>query len=236
MRASPRIDGRYWTCLVAASILGTNTGDFVAGRLGMGHLAGLPYLLLLFIVLLLLEARSRRDGALYFWAAIITVRTAATNVGDAFRDFGIGLQQSVPLVLAVFLASVLAYRRMNGRAAGAAMRVNGAYWACMMLAGILGTVGGDLAANLQTEPRAAFAFLMLAGAAIAWYGRKGILPGPLSYWLIVALIRTGGTAAGDALAHSLGLPLSTVATGLVFVGLIAFFYAYRPRLEAKAVS
>jgi len=37
------------------------------------------------------------------------------------------------------------------------------------------------------------------------------------------LIRTAGTAAGDALAGALGLPLSTALTGLVFAGLVAYF-------------
>jgi len=107
----PRINATYWLALVAASTFGTNTGDFVAKYLHLGHLAGLPYMGLLFAAILLSARWARRDHALYFWAAIITMRTAATNVADAFQDFHIPFHVSVPLVLALFAASVLFYKR-----------------------------------------------------------------------------------------------------------------------------
>src|SRR3954465_4351238 len=89
MRSLPRVDIRYWFALSAASIFGTNTGDFVAGYLHIGHLAGLPWVLAAFAAVLVLERVSPVKTPMWFWAAIITMRTAATNVGDAFHDFGI---------------------------------------------------------------------------------------------------------------------------------------------------
>src|SRR5262245_19483313 len=107
MRNLPKIHARYWLALVAASTFGTNTGDFVAGYLHIGHLAGLPYLALLFGAILLASKRARHGHALYFWAAIITLRTAATNVGDAFHDFHVSYSVSLSVVLVLFSASVL---------------------------------------------------------------------------------------------------------------------------------
>src|SRR3954468_2827453 len=135
--------------LSAASIFGTNTGDFVAGYLHIGHLAGLPWLLAAFVGILLLERASPVKTPLWFWAAIITMRTAATNGGDAFHDFHMGFGISVPVSLALFVASVALYARVTpARAPGDdTVQVNGAYWLAMMLAGVLGTVGGDLAAK-----------------------------------------------------------------------------------------
>ena len=58
------------------------------------------------------------------------------------------------------------------------------------------------------------------------------------YWLPVAMVRAAGTAAGDLVASRgmLGLPLSTLVTGVVFVGLlIAWKEPARPTLvEAGA--
>src|SRR5689334_8735670 len=119
---------------MAASTFGTNTGDFVARYLHLGHLAGLPYMAVLFAGILMLERRARHS-AVYFWAAIITVRTAATNVGDAFHDFGIDLNVSVPVVLVIFAMCAFIYMR-RARSSDATVQVNSAYWVCMMLAGV----------------------------------------------------------------------------------------------------
>lgn len=227
MRAVPTIDTRYWLCLSAASIFGTNTGDFVAGYLHLGHLAGLPWLALLFAAILVTERFVAYRTSLGFWAAIITVRTAATNVGDAFHDFGLGFGISLPVVLIVFAACVLLYRRTSPRpAADGKMRVDNIYWLTMMVAGVLGTIGGDFAsfAIHMTTPGAAAVFFALAAWSIRHFAARGILLAPFAYWTTVALIRTAGTAAGDAVAHGIGLVASSIVTGAVFVGLVVFFY------------
>jgi uncharacterized membrane-anchored protein len=233
----PRIDASYWLALVAASTFGTNSGDFVAKYLHLGHLAGLPYMGLLFAAILLSARWARRGNALYFWAAIITMRTAATNVADAFQDFHVAYHVSVPLVLMLFAASVLFYKRTARASAGdAETPVNSAYWLSMMLAGVLGTVGGDFASYRVglTPPVAAAVFGALILLSIAGFSRRGTLPQPVPYWTTVALIRTGGTAAGDAVAISLGLAASTALTGFAFVGLVLYFYAFQATSKPPA--
>jgi uncharacterized membrane-anchored protein len=222
MRSLPKIDTRYWLALSAASIFGTNTGDFVAGYLHLGHLAGLPWLLAAFAVILLLERVSPVKTPLWFWAAIITMRTAATNVGDAFHDFGLGFGISVPLMLVLFAASVAFYARLTpARAAGEdTVKVNAIYWIAMMLAGVLGTVGGDLVAKWLTNPGAALVVFAIAAVAIVQYRRRGMLLAAVPYWICVGLIRTAGTAGGDTVAHTIGLAPSTALTGVVFLALI----------------
>ena len=224
MRSLPRINARYWLALSAASIFGTNTGDFVAGYLRIGHLAGLPWLLAAFLAVLLLERVSRVKTPLWFWAAIIIMRTAATNVGDAFHDFRMGFGISVPVSLVVFVLTVVWYAHVTPpRAAGDdTVQVNGVYWVAMMLAGVLGTVGGDAAARCLSEPGAAAVFFALAAIAVATFRRRGILLAAAAYWTVVGLVRTAGTAGGDAIAHRIGLAPSTVVTGVVFLALMIF--------------
>jgi uncharacterized membrane-anchored protein len=236
VRDLPKINASYWLALVAASIFGTNTGDFVARYLHFGHLAGLPYMALVFGAILVLARWARHSHALYFWAAIITMRTAATNVGDAFSDFGIPYRLSIPIVLVLFAASVLFYRRVaQVNASEATVPVNSAYWLSMMLAGVLGTIGGDFASFRVglTPPGAAAVFVPFVAVSIAWFSRQGSLLDPLPYWATVALIRTGGTAAGDAAAGAFGLPASTLLTGLVFGGLVVYFYAFQSTNKAE---
>jgi uncharacterized membrane-anchored protein len=236
MRNLPRITASYWLTLVAASTFGTNTGDFVARYLHLGHLAGLPWMGLVFAAILLLAARARRGEALYFWAAIITVRTAATNVGDAFHDFHVAYSVSLSLVLVLFAASVLVYGRIPGERDGkGTVRVNSAYWICMMLAGILGTIGGDFVSfRLGLTPLGTAAvFGCLIAASLGWFGKRGVLLDAAPYWTTVGLIRSGGTGAGDAVAEVLGLAPSTLLTGVVFVGLVLCFYAARSKAEPR---
>jgi uncharacterized membrane-anchored protein len=222
MLSLPRIDARYWLALSAASIFGTNTGDFVAGRLHLGHLAGLPWLAAAFVAILVLERVSPVKTPLWFWSAIIIVRTAATNVGEAFHDFRLGFGISVPATLVLFMGLVAIYARVTPRRAPGddTVQVNAAYWVTMMLAGVLGTVGGDLAAKWLSEPFAALVFFAIAGAAIRYFRFRAILLAPAAYWAVVALIRTAGTAGGDTLAHTIGLAPSTLVTGIVFLVLV----------------
>ena len=227
MRSVPIVDARYWLSLCAASIFGTNTGDFVAGYLHLGHLAGLPWLALLFAAILIAERFAPYRTGLWFWAAIITVRTAATNVGDAFHDFGLGFGISLPVVFVAFAASVLLYRRTSPRPdSEGRMLVNGVYWLTMMLAGVLGTIGGDFASFgiHMTTVRAAVAFFALTAWSIRLFAARGMLLAAIPYWATVALIRTAGTAGGDAIAHGIGLVASSIVTGAAFVGLVVCFF------------
>ncbi len=229
MRALPKINMIYWLCLMCASVFGTNTGDFVSDTLNIGHLSGLPYLAGLFAIILVAERWGPFRSPLYFWAAIITVRTAATNVGDAFHDFHIEFMQSLPWTLGAFVAAVLIYQIVDGKRVKAegGIPVTPLFWLCMILAGIVGTIGGDYASfGLHLMPPGTAAVFGAIAVVLLAIGRKPAATVPLFYWLLLALIRTGGTGGGDALAHLFGLVPSTEITGAVFVGLTVIAYAF----------
>lgn len=238
MNTLPTIDRRYWLTLMLASIFGTNTGDFVADYLHIGHLVGLPWLVGLLAVIVLLDRLVPLRWPLWFWLAVITVRTAATNIGDGFHDFDLGFAVSLPAVSVVLALAVALYAWHNrGRPADGTLRVDAVYWLCMVLAGAWGTIAGDFAAFGLTDPPLfppfATALTALPLALMFVAGRGGRLMHPLWYWATVALIRTSGTCAGDALAHLLGgednvLP-ATLATGAVFAMAVIGFYAVAPR-------
>lgn len=231
MKALPRINSAYWLTLCAASVFGTNTGDLVSDVFGIGHLAGLPWLAAAMALVLLTERFGPWATPVFFWLTIIIVRTAATNVGDAFRDFGLGFDVSLPLCLALFAGAVALYARVRDARPGAERNVDVSplYWLCMILAGIAGTVGGDfLSFGVGLSPAGTAAGAGLFVAAGLLLGRRGLWFQPVYYWGLLALIRTAGTGAGDALAQSpLGLPVATLLSGLVFCGLVLGFYALR---------
>jgi uncharacterized membrane-anchored protein len=234
MRSLPRINAIYWVTLIAASIFGTNTGDYVSDEMGIGHLSGLPWLAVLMAAILLAERVLKLGVPLLFWLAIITVRTAATNIGDAFHDFHLGFAVSLPVISLAFVLAVAIYRvRGGGIAENGAAKVDWAYWLCMMMAGAWGTILGDFTSfGLTTPPLfppMATVCLSVLMALIFVGGAKGRLLNGWYYWLAVGMVRAAGTAAGDALAHALEgkshslLPALAISGG-IFFALVLWFY------------
>ena len=260
MKALPRINSNYWLALVAASIFGTNTGDYLSDYLHLGHVVGLPYLLAALAGIFFLEKISPWATALYFWAAIIVIRTAATNVADATHDIGI---YGIGAVIALFVGFYYAVRFYKTKVDAnpgdpTTPRVDGFYWLVMALAGIVGTLAGDLSSmglgfgayfisHLTGWTTEAFSFdWMTKGHVIATliYG-TGILAmlrrysfaelaKPYQYWTMLALIRTAGTAMGDYISKtSLGLQGATLVDGAIFIGLVFFFYVFKNDNQAR---
>src|SRR5258708_26024133 len=98
----PAAGDRYWVALSIASVFGANTGDFIAKYLHLGHWGGLPALAILLAVVFFLERRDSAVNQAYYWAAIILVRTAATNLADlGAGDFHLGPPGLVAALAAV---------------------------------------------------------------------------------------------------------------------------------------
>jgi len=64
--------------------------------------------------------------------------------------------------------------------------------------------------------------------------RQGLIAAIAGYWLTVSVARTAGTAMGDWLAENkifdIGLTVSTLITGIVFVGILLL---WRSRMREK---
>ena len=231
----PALGARYWVALIVASAFGANTGDFAAHDLHLGHALGLIPLALIFGAILFAEARARVSTEAFYWFAIVTMRTAATNLADLFdHDLHIA-PLLVIAVLAVALAALVltdrdAFARLRG-GDGAVPVTDGRYWTTMLVAGVLGTALGDYCADdlgLDAGPAAILNLAILA--ALLGLGRAPGFGVKAMYWVTVVAVRTAGTNVGDWLAShdglGLGLPLSTTLTGLAFGALVAL---WRPR-------
>jgi uncharacterized membrane-anchored protein len=224
----PALGPRYWTALCIASVFGANMGDFFAHNLGLGHVAGLPFLAAALAIVMVVERFDGLRHQVYYWCAIIIVRTAATN----FADFAAGdlklprlwvmVVLAILLIAAVWLSWRFAWQWLANKA-DEVLCADLFYWVCMFLAGTLGTVIGDYCShNLKLDDAGAAILLSPIVAILFLAGRNGrLLLLPL-YWTTVVAIRAAGTAVGDYLAgrHMLGLPWSTAVTGIVFVALL----------------
>jgi uncharacterized membrane-anchored protein len=237
-RHVPRITTRYWTGIIFASIFGTNLGDLYAHHSGMGLVFGLLPLAVLFTACLLTENADRTARMLYYWLAIIIIRTGATNIGDELayrvRIPGLALTAGLAALMAVLAWRAAAAKNPANSAATspALTKTNLAYWGAMLAAGVFGTVAGDICSHVIGQGAASIVLGAAFLAVLLAAGLRAASSVPV-YWCAVAFARTAGTCMGDFLAENrivhIGLPLSTLLTGAAFLAVLTFW-----RLPAAA--
>src|SRR6202023_1153934 len=234
----PLLGLRYWIALCLASIFGANMGDFFAHNLGLGHVAGLPFLAIAFAIIFVLERFHRAVNEAFYWLAIVVVRTAATNIADFFAgDLRLPRPWVMAGLAAVLALSVAAAWQLSWRdaadksdAQGNLLRADYGYWLAMLIAGTLGTVMGDFFSHDLHLGNAATSIVLSALLAPFLVLGARQLPWSLPlYWTTIVMVRAASTTVGDLLAarNALGLALSTAVTGLVFVGFLILWRAAR---------
>jgi uncharacterized membrane-anchored protein len=240
----PDVDARYWTVMTLASIFGCNTGDDCSYYAGWNHWIGLGPLALIFCALLLGERRTAGQTQAWYWATVIVLRTAATNLADlATHTFGFPYLKVI-LVLAVFQALVVwpVVPRLLavGKDRPARPATDGWYWLSLLSAGTLGTAMGDwVAEELHVSTGYGTILLGVVYGLVLAMGRRSRWTRKVTYWSSVVAVRAAGTTAGDWLAfredpglHNglhLGLPLSTAISGALFFGCLI---AWKTRTSA----
>ncbi|MGB6350394.1 MAG: hypothetical protein WBG10_10240 [Pseudolabrys sp.] len=176
-------------------------------------------------VIMVAEHRDRSVHQAYYWLAIIVIRTAATNLAD-FGASDLAVKKIwLIAVLAVLLAATLFFTPPAKLTEDIRTRpfrlpiTDAKYWLAMLIAGTLGTVIGDLMSfdsGLGTAYASAVQGALLA--VLFFLGGVGLFANVWFYWLTVVGVRAAGTSVSDFLAHDVfGLPLSTLATGFLFV-------------------
>jgi uncharacterized membrane-anchored protein len=247
-RHVPRIDRRYWFGIILASMFGTNLGDFYAHESGLGLGFGLLLLMLLFAAAYMIETTDAAAHELYYWLAIIIIRTGATNIADflAYR-----VRVPAPLLVGGLAAcmALLAWAGSARRAQAAQgstaptlgkttlAKTGAAYWGAMLAAGVFGTVSGDICSHMFGQGAASLALGLMYAIVLIAVGAR-VATDVAIYWAVVALARTAGTCMGDWCAENrsvhLGLPLSTLLTGTAFV-MVLTLWRGSPR-EARATA
>jgi uncharacterized membrane-anchored protein len=237
---TPSIDRRYWFGIAFASIFGTNAGDLYAHDSGLGIGLGLLLLLGLFAITYWAETRDEIAHEIYYWLAIIIIRTGATNIADylAFRlripALGLALGLAALIALLGWRASPARARPATGPGLSQTHLV---YWAAMLAAGVFGTVVGDICShNFGQAPSAIALTVLLVVFLVSGKGRTATRL--WVYWTAIAIARTAGTCIGDWLADNkalrLGLPLSTLLTGTAFVAVLTLWRSPHRKPRAAA--
>jgi uncharacterized membrane-anchored protein len=146
--------------------------------------------------------------------AMLAASAFGTNVGDLWAEILFpGRFTSLGSLLVICVAAVWYHRR-------AFSRTEAGYWIAMFIAGVFGTVAGDLIRHSIGLYSVHGALCMSLAALIliheAWAPASMVL-----FWLIVMLERCAGTAVGDALASrravGLGVMIASICTGTLTI-------------------
>jgi uncharacterized membrane-anchored protein len=230
----PAVDARYWTAITLASIFGCNLGDCLSFYQHWNHWIGLAPLALVFTALLFWERALTLDTEAWYWAVVIVLRAAATNLADlATHTFNwpypiVILALAAIQVLAVWLVPPRLATIGNSRSARPA--TNGWYWLSLLTAGTLGTAIGDWVADEYLGTGYGTLVLGAIFAIVLATGRRSRWTAKASYWFAIIAVRSAGTTAGDWMAFreqpglanglNLGLPLSTALNCAFFIGVL----------------
>jgi uncharacterized membrane-anchored protein len=230
--------------ITLASIFGTNLGDFYAHESGLGLIGGLPILLVLFAGVYVAERFDHLSHDAYYWLCIIILRTGATNIADYLagrRGLSIDrLSLSIGLGLALAVLAWWSARdggKINEQSLDKSLPETDAYyWVTMLTAAVFGTVFGDFFEKQLGQGMAAITLTAVLAVALLIY-RLPLLRMAYAYWLVIGVARTTGTAIGDWVADNkilkLGLPLSTMLSGIAFVAVLVLL---RSRRRAEPVG
>ena len=250
----PAVTLGFWAIKILATTLGETGGDTVTMTwLGettseanpYGYLIGTGIFGVLLIALVALQIRARQFNAWLYWATIVASTTAGTTMADFFdRSLGIGYEGGAAVLLLLVLASLTAWRLVEGTVSVNTVSTPRAelfYWITITFSQTLGTALGDWMADdagLGFLGGAAIFGAALAGVA-ALYSWTRVSRVTL-FWAAFILTRPLGATLGDFLdkphGHgglALSRPIASLVIAVVMVVLIAIL-PQRPGSHTRA--
>src|ERR1043165_1050300 len=238
----------FWLIKVLATTLGETGGDAVtmswlgettAHPVPYGYLIGTAIFGLLLIVLVWAQIRARSFNPWLYWATIVASTTCGTTLADfADRSLGIGYVGGSLLLLALVLASLGIWYRVEGSVSVqtvATPRVEAFYWATITFSQTLGTALGDWAADSGLGYLGGAmvfgAALALVAAAYFWTRLSHVL----LFWAAFILSRPLGATLGDFLDKPFaqgGLNMSRPIASAVLLGFVIAMILFTPQRAA----
>lgn len=245
----PAVTLGFWIIKILATTLGETAGDSVTmtwlgettdEATGYGYLAGTAIFAVILLALVWLQIRARGFNAWLYWATIIASTTMGTTLADfATRSLGIGYTGGSALLLALVLASLLAWYRTTGTVAVGAVdnaRSEAFYWLTITFSQTLGTALGDWTADTgglgYLGGATLFAIGLVVLALLFWFTR---VSRTFLFWAAFILTRPLGATVGDFLDKPLGhggLALSRPLASLALAGAIGLLVLVLPRRAA----
>ncbi|MDB5888552.1 MAG: hypothetical protein JWM03_1424 [Rhodocyclales bacterium] len=234
MNKVPEATILFWIIKIMATTVGETAADYLNFNLHLGLTVTTAIMGVLLLISLFAQIRSRRYIPAIYWIAVVFISVFGTLVTDNLVDnFGVALQTTTIVfsiaLIATFATWYASEKTLSIHSINTTRREL-FYWAAILFTFALGTASGDLVAeglHLGYAVSALIFGALIGLVAIAYYFFK--LNSVAAFWIAYVLTRPFGASCGDLLSQSRddgGLGFGTVATSLVFLGVILGLVLY----------
>lgn len=263
LKKLPEITLAFWIMKIAATTLGETAGDLLAQTLRLGYFVATVVLILVFVVTLAVQLRSRAYNPFFYWTVILSTSTAGTTISDFMnRDasgkylaggtgslgwgpqgLGLGYPVGAAILVSLLIAVFVAWKRAGLTFAIRdidSLRGESYFWSAILVSNTLGTSMGDFLADSSG--------LGYAGSALLIVGLLGLLfalryvpavSNVLLFWLAFVLTRPLGATVGDFLTKPVakgGLDLGTLGSSAVLLALLFGLVDFAHTRERRRVG
>jgi uncharacterized membrane-anchored protein len=220
----PEVTVFFWIIKILATTVGETFADFLSG-LGLGLGGTTVVMTALFVVVLVVQFRTRRYVPAVYWLTVVLISVVGTLLTDNLTDvLGVPLLLStVVFAIALGLTFAVWYRteRTLSIHSVVTLRREAFYWLAVLLTFALGTAVGDLVDEkfgVGYWPTALLVALIIGAIAVSHLVFRA--DAVLTFWLAYILTRPLGASLGDGLSQQKadgGLGLGTTWTSLLFL-------------------
>ncbi|MFG3114217.1 hypothetical protein ACGF4C_07465 [Streptomyces sp. NPDC048197] len=263
MRKLPEVTLAFWVMKIAATTLGETAGDLFAQTLKLGYFLTTIALVLIFVVTLVVQLRSRRYNPFCYWTVILSTSMAGTTMSDFMnRDasakfltdgakslgrgpqgLGLGYPTGAAILISLLIAIFVIWKSTGLTFAIrdiVSFRAEALFWAAILVSNTLGTSMGDFLSDSSGLGYAGGALLVTAVLAVlVALMRVPAVPNVVLFWIAFVLTRPLGATVGDFLTKPLakgGLDLGTAGSSAVLLAVLLGLMGYAHVQERRTTD
>jgi uncharacterized membrane-anchored protein len=263
MKKLPEVTLAFWIMKVAATTLGETAGDLFSQTLQLGYFLTTIALFAVFVVTLVVQLRSRRYNAFFYWTVILSTSMAGTTMSDFMnRDasakyltggatslgwgpqgLGLGYPAGAAILVSILIAVFVTWK-ITGLTFAiqdiVTFRGEALFWSAILVSNTLGTSMGDFLSDSSGLGYSGGA-LLVSGLLVVLLAlmRVPSVPNVALFWIAFVLTRPLGATAGDFLTKPVakgGLDLGTAGSSAVLLAILVGLMAYSQRAERSAIG
>lgn len=233
----------FWLMKIVATTLGETLGDFISMTINLGYLTGIGITLFFFIILLIIQLRTKKYIPIWFWLVIIATTTLGTEISD-FIDRSLHLGYTVgSLVLLLGLLVTLFFwnKKYKDLNVSSIIERNKEiyFWIAVLFSNSLGTAFGDYLSDIiglsYLQGALVTASIIIIVVALHYFTKLNEI---LLFWLAFIFTRPFGATFGDFLTKPLikgGLDLGTLEASIVS-SILMLLLIYLSHKKLKSIS